>query len=45
MKTLIVTGGTGGLGSTVVARLSRDYTVTSSSSERQCPGDILRDTD
>lgn len=25
MKTLIVTGGTGGLGSTVVARLSRDY--------------------
>ncbi len=25
MKTLIVTGGTGGLGSTVVSRLSRDY--------------------
>jgi NAD(P)-dependent dehydrogenase (short-subunit alcohol dehydrogenase family) len=25
MKTLIITGGTGGLGSTVVSRLSRDY--------------------
>lgn len=26
MKTLIITGGTGGLGTTVVARLQRDYT-------------------
>jgi len=25
MKTLIITGGTGGLGETVVARLQRDY--------------------
>jgi len=42
MKTLIVTGGTGGLGTTVVARLSRDYNCVLLSREDFATDETLR---
>ena len=42
MKTLIITGGTGGLGTTVVERLSRDYDCTLLHREDFATDDTLR---